>query len=146
MVLNQPCPNAIKMPALTPDGSLVACCGFELNGNPILDFGSLKTKDVKQLVDSANDNIIASVIGKLGPGFLVKFANKVSPGIIPEKKYAGICEACQDVVQNEKVINLLFEHRFRLAAVLHNFDKLKSETEQMVVDQYAALQNSALHD
>jgi 4Fe-4S single cluster domain len=122
LVMSQSCPNAIKMPALTPEGSVVACCGFELAGNPVLDFGSLKSQDVGSLIESANDNIIAAVISRLGPGFLVKFANKISPGIIPPKKYAGICEACQDVVQNHDVLRLLFEHRARLAALVHILD------------------------
>jgi hypothetical protein len=132
LVMNQPCPNAIKLPALTPEGSLVACCGFELTGNPVLDFGSLKTKNVEQAIDSANDNIIASIISRLGPGFLVKFANKISPGIIPAKEYVGICEACQDVVQNKEVLNLLFQHRGRLAALVHNLDHSKGHPEKAV--------------
>jgi hypothetical protein len=125
LVMNQPCPNAIKAPAVTPDGSLVACCGFELSGNPILDFGSVQSKGVEQAIVSANDNIIASIISRLGPGFLVKFANKISPGIIPETKYGGICEACQDVVNNEEVIKLLFENRTRLAALVNYIEEGK---------------------
>jgi hypothetical protein len=139
LVMNQPCPNAIKQPALTPEGSLVACCGFELTGNPVLDFGSLKANDLKQVINSANDNIIASIISRLGPGFLVKFANKISPGIIPDKEYVGICEACQDVVQNDEVLNLLFQHRGRLAALVHNLDELKIQAEELPVLENASL-------
>jgi hypothetical protein len=133
LVLDQPCPNAIKLPALTPDGTLVACCGFELAGNAVLDFGSVRAKGVEHLINSANENIVASVISRLGPGFLVKFANSISPGIIAAKDYVGICEACQDVVQNPEVLKLLYEQRRRLAGLVHHLDTLSSIERQAVV-------------
>lgn len=123
MVLNQPCPNAIRLPAITPEGTLAACCGFELAGNPVLDFGSLKTNSAEELIGTANENIVARAISCLGPGFLLKFANKLRPGVVPTKDYVGICEACQDVVTNDEVLDVLFENRDRLAALLYTLEK-----------------------
>lgn len=131
LVLSQSCPNAVKMPAITPEGSLVACCGFELTGNSVLDFGSLTKKDVADLIENANKNVLVQIISRLGPGFLVKFVNQIHPGLIPTKEYVGICEACHDVVTKDEVLEVIFKNRGRLAAVLERLDSAASEGQSV---------------
>src|SRR5262249_4490680 len=47
------CPWAIRSAAISPKGNLLACCGTEVDGNPILDYGSLAEHSLEELLEFA---------------------------------------------------------------------------------------------
>jgi len=116
--LNVVCPYAIRSAALSPTGNLLSCCGFELHGNDVLEFGSVETKPVRDLLATANDNIIVIAIAYLGPLFLNRFVRSIRPDLKIESRFGSICEACHSVVTNEDAKKVLSDHSGELAAAV----------------------------
>ncbi len=108
--LNAPCPYAIRNAALSARGSLLACCGFELDGNEVLDFGDVRTTNAARLIEKANNDVIINAIAYFGPLFLMKIVKKVAPDVSFSKKFGSVCEICRSVVKNPDAILALREH------------------------------------
>ncbi len=61
------CPHAVRSAAISPRNHMLSCCGFELHGNPILDFGDLARHSVTDLLGKADDDLIVNMIALIGP-------------------------------------------------------------------------------
>lgn len=109
------CPWALRSPALSPLGHLVACCGMEAENNPILDFGDATTEAVAEIAKRADDSVLVNAVALLGPAFLKSFVEKRSPQTRFRSRYASVCEICEDVVTRPDVRDVLTKHRAELA-------------------------------
>jgi hypothetical protein len=96
--LDVPCPWAIRSAALSPKNHLVACCGFEVEHNEVLDFGDLGITPAQELVAEADDDVITNAIALFGPMFLKRFIERHDPTVEFRPRYATICEVCEHVV------------------------------------------------
>jgi hypothetical protein len=105
--LDRPCPWAIRSAALSPKNHLVACCGIEAEGNEVLDFGSVDEASVEELVGRANDDPVVVGIAELGPFHMMDRAKKLDPSLRFRRRYAAICEICEDVTTNPQAVAAL---------------------------------------
>lgn len=107
------CPHAARAVAISPGNHLVSCCGFELHGNPILDFGDLATHDAKTLADKADDDLIVNMISMVGPPRLKKILEELCPDEVsfPKTRYQSYCEVCNDLVGIEKNRAALYKYQ-----------------------------------
>jgi hypothetical protein len=110
------CPWAVKSAALSPKNHLVACCGVEAEGNPVLDFGDTGESGVQALVDKADADIVVNAIALLGPLFLKTFIQARAPQIAFRRRYASVCEICEDIVSRSETRQTLAEHIHALTA------------------------------
>jgi len=94
------CPWAVRSPAVAPTGHLVACCGFEVSGNPILDIGDLETHSLSDLLDRADQDLPLNMIALEGPYELMDRMKEVQPDLPFRPYYRSFCELCQDMVTN----------------------------------------------
>lgn len=110
------CRWALRSPALSPRNHLVACCGTEVDGNEVLDFGSLETSDAASLAEKADDALLLNAVALLGPHFLKEFVKKKAPHLGFRKRYASMCEVCEHVMQNPEAVLVLKDNLPELAA------------------------------
>lgn len=98
------CPHAIRSAAISPGNHLVSCCGFELHGNPILDFGDLGENKLTDLFDQADDDLIVNMIAMVGPPKIKQILEELCPDevVFPKERYQSYCEVCQDLVGIKK--------------------------------------------
>lgn len=104
------CPYAFRSPALSPKGHLLACCGFELDDNAVLDLGDIGSATVGSLQTKALDDPLLKGIIYLGPYYLMNLAKQVAPEIRFKERYGAVCEVCRSIVRNPRAIHLLREH------------------------------------
>jgi len=104
------CPHAVQSPALSPQGHLLSCCGFELEGNGVLDFGAAGGDRASNRIEAANADPIVRAIAYLGPAFLKEVVEQVAPKIEFPKSFGSMCEVCQSVVGNTEAIEALREN------------------------------------
>jgi hypothetical protein len=97
------CPWAVRCPAVTPTGRLVACCGFELVGNPILDIGDLETTPMATLLDQADEDLLINMIAFDGPYRIMDYLKADDPGLPFREHYGTFCELCQDLVTKPEI-------------------------------------------
>ena len=114
------CPWAVRSAAVTARNHLVACCGFELQGNPILDFGDLGEHPVHELVERADNDLIANMIALLGPPRIMKLLKELCPDEVsfPRTRYHSYCETCQDLVGIERNRKALYKYQGMFAEVI----------------------------
>lgn len=107
------CPHAGRSLAMSPGNHLVSCCGFELHGNPILDFGDLGERPLKEMVDKADDDLIVNMISMVGPPKIKEILEQVCPDEIsfPKARYQSYCEVCNDLVGIEKNRAALYKYQ-----------------------------------
>lgn len=107
-VLDTPCRWAIASAALSPQGHLVACCGTEAHGNPVLDFGDTTTDpDVAGMVERANADPIVRLIGTVGPYQIMRFMKRRAPQVPFKEAYTSMCEICEDIVHRPEALQAL---------------------------------------
>jgi hypothetical protein len=105
--LDRPCPWAVRSPALSPQGHMVACCGIEAENNPVLDFGRSGKQSVTSMFERANRDPVVRAIAALGPMYLMRRALSLRPELRFRDRYSSICEICEDVVTNEAAVAAL---------------------------------------
>jgi hypothetical protein len=123
------CPWAVRSCAISPRNHLVACCGFELQGNPILDFGKLTEHNAVDLVDRADNDLITNMIALIGPPKLMQLLKELVPDEVcfPRPIYHSYCETCHDLVGIEKNRRALYKHQGEFAEVIL---KARAELEE----------------
>ena len=126
------CPWALKSASISAGGHFVACCGFEVENNPVLDYGDLKDHSLKELLDKADNDLVTNLIAILGPVKLVRLLKQICPDEIefPER-HGSYCEACEDLVGSKKNRAALYKHMDKLA-------DLVLEARDIVRRQYLA--------
>jgi hypothetical protein len=106
------CQWAVRWPAISPKGHLLSCCGFEVEDNPILDYGSLKEHSLAELLDRADDDLITNAIATFGPAVIKRVLEKLCPDELSfRESYRGICEVCQDLVTIPQNRQALLRHQ-----------------------------------
>jgi hypothetical protein len=106
------CPWALRSAAISPSGHLLSCCGFELDGNPALDYGDLKSQPAADLLDAADDDVVTNLIGILGPPKLMDLLKRQWPDEVKfDKDYRSYCEVCWDLVHVPQNLEALLRHQ-----------------------------------
>ena len=141
------CPHAVRSLAISPGNHLVSCCGFELHGNPILDFGDLDRNEFSTLVDRADDDLIVNMIAMIGPPKIKALLEEMCPDEVsfPKSRYQSYCEVCNDLVGIEKNRRALYKHQALFASTIL---KARAGQEQLPVDRRSKHYNVrlTLHD
>jgi MoaA/NifB/PqqE/SkfB family radical SAM enzyme len=107
------CPWAIRSASVSSKGHFVACCGFEVEDNPILDYGDLKEHSLKELIDRADNDLITNMIAILGPVKLKEMLEEICPDEVsfPRRSYRGYCEVCEDLTKIAKNREALYKYQ-----------------------------------
>jgi hypothetical protein len=132
------CPWAVRSPAISPSGHLVACCGFEVAGNPILDIGDLNSRPLADLLDQADNDLPLNVIALEGPYAIMDHLKVENPNLPFRPSYRSFCELCQDLVTvpelRDAFIRLLPS---RAPAILARRQMLQTQTANRVAAEGA---------
>ena len=125
------CPWAVRSPAISPRGHLLACCGFELEDNPILDFGSLEETPLAALLDRADADLIANMIALIGPPRIREVLEEHWPDEVRfSGPYRSYCEVCSDLVNDPVNRQALYRHQHQFVhSVVRHRDALGVEPD-----------------
>jgi len=114
--------------AVSPRNTLLSCCGFEVSGNSILDFGSLDRTSASELLEEASLDPLPVAISRLGPAHLASIAVEIDKDCGVRDKYTSVCSLCEHVMTEPKIRSALEENRGRvsLELLMHgtNIDQL----------------------
>lgn len=107
------CPWALRSSTVSSKGHYVACCGFEVEDNPILDYGDLAKQPLSELLDRADNDLITNMISIYGPVTLMKILKEIAPDEVsfPRPSYRGYCEVCEDLVGIKQNREALYKYQ-----------------------------------
>lgn len=114
------CIYTLRSAAISPNGHLLACCGFELEGNEVLDFGDATTEPMSALLDRADDDLLANMIALVGPPNIKRILESAVPDEVSfsRERYRSYCEVCSDLVKIEQNRRALYRHQGRFAPAI----------------------------
>jgi hypothetical protein len=107
----QGCPWAVRSASITAQGHLVACCGFQVHGNEILDYGSALERPVGELLDDADSDLVTNMIALIGPQRIRDLLREICPEdiVVPDSAVSP-CEVCQHIVTSPSNRRALYTH------------------------------------
>ena len=106
------CPWAVRSAAISPKGHLLSCCGFELEDNPILDYGDGAEHSMGTLLDRADGDLITNMIAMIGPPRIKEILEAVCPDEVHfPRTYRSYCEVCTDLVTDERNRQALYKYQ-----------------------------------
>jgi len=112
------CPSALRQPALSPKGYLVACCGIEINHNCLLNIGDIAKHTVEDLILRADNHVILNAIALLGPSFLKRVIEYYAPEVPFFERYASLCQLCDHIFNRPAAVDILLDHCAELSGVI----------------------------
>ncbi|MCC6994178.1 MAG: radical SAM protein [Deltaproteobacteria bacterium] len=113
------CPWAIKSAAISAKGHFVSCCGFEVEDNPILDYGDLAKTPLAELLDKADNDLVTNMIAIIGPIRIMRMLQQICPDEVSfPGSYRSFCEVCSDLVSLKQNREALYRHMDRFAELV----------------------------
>lgn len=114
------CSYAVRSPGVTPNGHLVSCCSFELEDNPILDYGDLREQPLSTVLDAADEDLITNLIAILGPPKIKQALEELCPDELdfPAESYQCYCEVCHDLVTRPQNRRAMLRHCSAFASLV----------------------------
>jgi hypothetical protein len=120
------CPWAVRSAALSPKNHLVACCGFEVEHNEVLDFGDSREHAASDLILRANNDVLVRAVARLGPVYLKTFIKALDPTVTFRDRYGSMCSLCEDIMTRPSAVSCLREHARELELAIGLTDQLIS--------------------
>ena len=128
-----PCPFALQSAAISPGNHLLTCCGFEAQGNSVLDLGPIDSEETAaKKLRRAGDDVLVNALHHFGPHFLREAAKRLDPGLQFDEDCVAMCEICEDLVNRKEVVETLRTHSGLLADVL--LQKLTNQEQQTAAE------------
>ena len=104
------CSTVLNVLTVTPDQSLVACCGLHLEKIPDLHLGSVADSSIGDLLNKTPDDFLKIWIHVEGPERILEFVKKYVPNYKLPLKSVHPCETCLHLYQDERAKAILREH------------------------------------
>lgn len=122
------CPYAIRSAAISARGHFVSCCGFEVENNPVLDYGDLNQEPLADLLARADDDLVSNLIALFGPVKLMRLLQQNCPDEVHfPRTYRTYCEACYDLVSIPENRAALYRHAGQYADMILKLRDLLAE-------------------
>ncbi|MDR1266722.1 MAG: radical SAM protein [Propionibacteriaceae bacterium] len=102
--LHYSCREVMNTIVVNPQSEVGACCGLRFHGNPVLELGSLKHNTFAEILREGLKRTLIQALRLLGPKYLLDSARRVNPEIQPRAAYGHICEICEDLTSDPRVL------------------------------------------
>jgi len=104
------CDHMISSLAFQPDGKVDACCGVMVRDHPILSLGNWRQETIIQILAKIHDDLILNWIRYLGVKDMKSWIRQKDSSIVLKEEYNSICDICNELITNEKCLNLLYKY------------------------------------
>ncbi len=122
------CCLVAKMPAVSYDNRLWACCGIQSASEGTLSLGDLNKESLLDILEKAEDSMMVNAIHYLGPLFLQRFAKEMNPKLSFRDNHCSVCEICEELFSNEEAVKTIKMNYFLLARyIMKREEELEKE-------------------
>jgi hypothetical protein len=102
-----PCTGVLSSTIIGPERDLRLCCGMIEQDVPELSFGSLNDYSLKELICTANCDLIANWLALEGPYGILRFVQDRQPEITLPGRFVGRCHLCNHLFTRQDVRDIL---------------------------------------
>ncbi|TJX12833.1 radical SAM protein [Tissierella creatinini] len=107
MYFNGACPFVLKIPTITPRGSVYSCCCFgddEVNPTELIGYGGNVNHDsIENILTNMEGNLLFNIFKYKGPYSLLKTIKERRSDIEIRGKYLSNCDICVELYHNPQV-------------------------------------------
>jgi hypothetical protein len=104
------CPSILDVLSVTPDQTLVACCGFTMEAIPDLHLGSVAERSIADVLESAPSELLKYWIHVDGPERILEFVRRFEPGYRLPVESPSMCQTCLHLHRDPVARRVLAEH------------------------------------
>ena len=98
------CRSSLYTVAISFYEDLWACCGLTSMAIPEWSLGSLKNQTIKEVIDSAPDDLLKLWIHFEGPEMVLKYVNQINSELNLKSSFAHLCDACRYLYSQSEVV------------------------------------------
>ncbi len=113
-----PCDSVLSSTIIGPERDLRLCCGMIEQDVPEISLGSLEKHSLKELICSANRDLVANWLGLEGPYGILKFVQERQPEMTLPKRFVGRCHLCNHLFTRQDVRDVLRTYGYQKAEEL----------------------------
>lgn len=110
------CVTAMNVLAVTPDQSLVACCGLHLEHIPELHLGSVADRTIQEVIESTPDDFLKIWIHVQGPERILEFVKEHLPDYELPLSSPHPCQTCLHLYKDERAKAIIRENYHKVEA------------------------------
>jgi hypothetical protein len=104
------CPTILDVLSVTPDQTLIACCGFTMEQIPELHLGSVAERTIADVLDCAPNELLKYWIHVEGPERILEFVQRFEPGYRLPAESPSICQTCLHLHRDPVAQRVIAEH------------------------------------
>lgn len=104
------CSSILDVLSVTPDQTLVACCGFTMESIPELHLGSVADRTIADVLASAPNELLRYWIHVDGPERILRFVQRFDPEYRLPVESPSMCQTCLHLHRDPVARRVLAEH------------------------------------
>ena len=113
-----PCDSVLNSTIIGPERDLRLCCGMIEQDVPEVSLGSLEKHSLRELICSANRDLVANWLALEGPYGVLKFVQEMLPEMNLPKRFVGRCHLCNHLFTRQDVREVLRTYAYKKAEEL----------------------------
>jgi Radical SAM superfamily len=104
------CNSVLDVVSVTPDQTLIACCGFTMESIPELHLGSVADRTLGEALAAAPNEFLKFWLHVDGPERILEFVRRFEPGYRLPVESPSMCQTCLHVHRDPLARRVLAEH------------------------------------
>lgn len=104
------CPSILDVLSVTPDQTLIACCGFTMESIPDLHLGSVADRTLGDVLANAPNELLKYWIHVEGPERILEFVRRFEPSYRLPAESPSMCQTCLHLHRDAVAQRVLREH------------------------------------
>ncbi len=104
------CSTVLDVLSVTPDQTLIACCGFTMEAIPDLHLGSVAERRLDEVLDAAPTDLMKYWLHVEGPEAILAFVQRFVPDYRLPLESPAICQTCLHLHRDPVVQQVIAAH------------------------------------
>jgi pyruvate-formate lyase-activating enzyme len=104
------CPTILDVLSVTPDQTLIACCGYTMEAIPDLHLGSVADRTIGEVLANAPNELLKYWIHVEGPERILEFVRRFEPDYRLPVESPAMCQTCLHLHRDPVARRVLAEH------------------------------------
>lgn len=113
-----PCEEVLKSYTISPDGSLMPCCGLVSRDIGIFYGSNVIENNIAQEMEKHCNSFLYNWLALEGPSSILDFIKLKDPSIKFSTNFIQNCQVCQELFSNQKVLHIISENMDELSLKL----------------------------
>jgi len=113
-----PCNEVLKSYTVSPDGSLMPCCGLVSRDLGVFYGSNVIENDTAKEMEKYCNSFLYNWLALEGPSGILNFVKQKDSSLMFSKYFVQNCQVCQELFSNETVLNIIYQNMDEISSKL----------------------------